>query len=114
LRKEVIGNAKGNKWTRLGTEIGPALAAYAKLFDQKRTDGGLSLLLRRVLTHLASTISAGSLSQYKSAATKLEHVFADFSPEQIRPLHVKRLKREMLDNPGGFNTCLTVLRQVME
>jgi integrase len=104
---------KEGKWKRLGTELGTALATYAGLYGPQSTTS-FERLIQSVMPGLKEKISSGSYSQYKSASMKLRHVFWDFSVEQIRPLHVKRLKREMIDNPGGFNTCLTVLRQVME
>jgi len=104
---------KEGKWKRLGTDLGTALAEYAGLFGRKSATyfGRVSTVVLRAIT---TQISSGSHAQYMSAAKKLNHVFSEFSVEQIRPSHVKRLKREMIDNPGGFNTCLTVLRQVME
>jgi|SRR5689334_18324670 len=104
---------KERKWTRLGTDLGTALASYAGLYGSK-PGSGFGKISTIVLKELAANVSSGSYAQYKSAVAKLNHVFSEFSVEQIRPLHVKRLKREMIDNPGGFNTCLTVLRQVME
>lgn len=104
---------KDGKWKRLGTDLGPALATYAALFATN-SSGGFTSLLNTVIRLKKATVSKGSSRQYKSAAIRLAHVFGNFSPAQIGPREVKRLKREMVDRPVAFNTCLTVLRQTME
>jgi integrase len=80
--------------------------------SQERTSGQFAQLV--VAAIKTWKVSKRTLKQYDSACLKLQSYFSDFRIEQIKPLHVKRLKREMIDRPVAFNTTLTVLRQVME
>lgn len=103
---------RGGKWIRLASDLGTALAKYAAQW--KLSSGSFGGLVDTALAAHKAKLSSGSWKQYQSAARKLKHIFAEFLPEQIRPLHVKRLKRDMIGQPIPFNACLTVLRLVLE
>ncbi len=100
------------KWTRLGSDLKSALAKYASEFEQR--SGSLSTLIDTALKTMQPKLSEGTWKQYQMAARKLKHMFAEFSPEQIRPRDVAQLKLQLASRPNTANLCLSVLRQCLQ
>src|SRR5215831_15053992 len=74
---------KNGKWTKLGSNKAAALAEYGRIVGVPK--GGLPDLVDKAMPDILAKVSRESARRYKTAASKLKHVFAEFSPEQIRP-----------------------------
>lgn len=106
-------HVKAGKWTRLGTELPEALAAYGRLYGDA-VKGSMPQLIETVLAHIRPRISESTHRQYVVAARKLQSILAEFSPEQVLPRHVAQIKLAMASTPNMANRCLSVLRQVFD
>ena len=103
---------KRNKWTRLGTDLGPSLEAYARLQDQKV--GGMPKLIQEALPHLVAGKATTTAKQYRVAAERLQDVLADFAPHQVTPRDVAQIRRSFSGSPATANRLLTVLKMVFD
>lgn len=101
---------KQGKWTRLGDDLGTALAEYARRQGQKK--GGMPELIDDALPGIIKGKANSTQDQYTIAANKLKAVFEDFAPEQVQARHVYELQDALSDTPNMANRCLTVLRLV--
>lgn len=101
---------KGGRWVRLGADLKSALAEYARLREGPK--GGMQALIREALPHITKQVSAATKAQYEGAARRLEEIFAEFSPHEVKPRDVAQLRRGMADTPNMANRLLTVLRLV--
>lgn len=99
---------KCNQWTRLGSDLTSALAAYARLIDAPLD--GLPALLERTLADAAERVRPSTLAQYQVAARKLDAVFAEFGPSQVEPRHVARMMDHYRAQPAMANRLRTVLK----
>ncbi len=105
---------KAGKWTRLGADLRSALVAYARgpeaLPDEAR--GTVAALIREAMPNITSKVAAATKAQYEGAGRRLEEIFAEFSPAQVMPKHVAKMRRSYAGTPNMANRMLTVLRLV--
>lgn len=104
---------KQGKWTRLGDNLADALTAYGKGI-QAPPAGGMVAFVEKAFAHHLKTrerpLSAQTLASYKVNKNRICKVFADFSPEQVKPVHIAQLQTSMSDTPTQFNHTLSLLR----
>lgn len=102
---------KDKKWTRLGITLQDALAAYARLHEPT-SSGGMSALIDEAINAVAPHLKPNTARQYRGAAKKLKVILKDFSPGQVKPKHIAKIKKQMADKPNMANRYLSVLRTV--
>lgn len=103
---------KRGKWERLGTDLSTALAEYARRTEHRK--GGMAELIQRALPHIIKGKAASTGSQYRICAHKLQEIFAEFEPHQVKPRDVHLMRRELSDTPNMTNRMITVLRLVFD
>lgn len=101
-----------NKWHRLSDNLHDALVEYARLTARKDTRGELAELIRRVLDDMAHDVAASTLKNYRSCAGRVLEAFAEFSPAQIRPVHIAQFLDDAKDTPSMANLLRTFLKGV--
>lgn len=105
------------KWHRLGTGLQDALHEYARI--QAQPGDGMAKLIEDALPHILKGRNGKGLApitvkQYTIAARRLQSILAEFTPEQVKPVHVAQLRRKLSDKPAVANRAATVLRLVFE
>lgn len=110
LKHGAYWHVKAGKWTRLGTMLAEALAAYAALHEAPK--GGMPALIDEALTRINRGLAKSTVRQYAHAAKILKHQFKQFAPEQVKGKHVAHLKTELASTPNMANRCISILRQV--
>ena len=103
---------KKGHWERLGSNLPSALAEYGRRIAEPSS--GMSELIDNALATIHPRIASATWSQYQTAARKLKNVFAEFSPEQVKPKHIAQMKIALAETPNMCNRCLSVLRQVFD
>lgn len=103
---------KRGKWTRLGSDYAKALQEYALLTSPK--GGGMAELIDEVFGHIKPGLAASTVSQYEQAAKRLKEILLEFSPEQVRPMHVAAIKTELSKTPAMANRLISFLRVVFQ
>jgi integrase len=98
------------KWERLGRDLSTALAEYGRRLEPPK--GAMAALIDEALPVITKDVAKATAAQYRTAAGKLKGILEEFSPEQVLPKHVARIKRAMAGTPNMANRCLTVLRLV--
>ncbi|MBL8361710.1 MAG: tyrosine-type recombinase/integrase [Rubrivivax sp.] len=101
---------KGGKWESLGSELGEALAAYARKLSTPT--GTMPALIERAFDVHCRTVAASTREQYRVAADKLKKAFAEFNPDQVKPKHVAALKVATAAHPNMSNRVMSFLRVV--
>src|SRR5690606_3746027 len=104
---------RNGKWHRLGTELQAALHEYARLVAQP--GDGMVKLIEDALPHIlkgrkGKGLATITVKQYTIAARRLQTILAEFTPEQVKPVHVAQLRRKLADTPAVANRTVTVLR----
>lgn len=97
-------------WTRLGKSLAEALEAYARLYEAPQ--GSMPWLIDQAMPHINRGCKPRTVAQYAIAAKKLKRYLRDFSPEQVLPKHVARIKLQYANTPNMTNRVITVLRMV--
>ncbi len=111
---------KANKWTRLSDDLRTALVMHADIVAKKSKLGGdgkqsgMARLIDAAMPGILKGKSPNTVEQYTIVQGKLLSVFADAEPEDIQPVHIKRLLREWSDTPNMANRRLSVMRQIFE
>lgn len=106
LKHGAYWHVKGNKWTKLGTDLHGALARYAELFEVRH--GGIVEMIDKAMPHILARIKPGTAKQYRAGARRLKKALIEFKPEQVRPKHVFALKRSLEKTPHMANSIMTV------
>ena len=101
---------KRGKWTRLSDRLSEALLEYARLMSLP--DHGMPALIQKALPAILEGRAESTQAQYRDMAARLQHVFADFMPEQVRHGDVV----QMMDafTPSVANRMLTVLSLIFQ
>jgi integrase len=102
---------KANKWTRLGTDLGLALAEYARLMDGDRL-GGMPALIAAALPGILRDKAKNTQAQYCYAAETLTRKLRQFEPGEVDQAVVYGIQESMDETPNMANRVLTVLRRV--
>lgn len=105
---------KKGKWERIGATFGEAMEDYARRHEQPK--GGMADLIDRAYKHHCKTakLAESTKAQYKTAANTLKRKLVKFSPAQVTPRAVRKLKAEMADHPNMSNRVIGFLRTVFE
>lgn len=103
---------KKGKWTRLGAELSPALAQYARLVAAPA--GSMDTLIDGALAAMKGRIAENTRKQYKSAAEKLKHMLAEFTPQTVTMRAVVDVRQQLATTPNMANRCISFLRQVFD
>lgn len=101
---------KKGKWTRLGTGLAEALAAYAETIETPK--GSMPELIERVYKYHAKGLSENTQAQYRIAADRLKVIFARANPGQVKSKHVAAVKVALADTPNMANRITSFLRTV--
>lgn len=101
---------KGGKWDKLGADLKPALAEYARL--KSGPQSGMAALIREAMPSITAKVSKATRAQYDGAARRLEGIFAEFAPHEVMPKHIAQMRRALAGTPNMANRMLTVLRLV--
>jgi integrase len=103
------------KWHPLGPDLPAALAEYARRIQPApQASGNWARLVDEAMIEICARVKASTAEQYRTAADILREAFAEFEPDQLRPVHIKTLLRGMKDRAGMANRCLSVLRGVLD
>lgn len=110
-------HVRRGKWTRLGTDLQAALHEYARIVAQPAD--GMAKLIEDALPEIlkgrkGKGLAPITVKQYTIAARRLQKILAEFTPEQVKPVHVAQLRRKLADKPAVANRTVTVLRLVFE
>lgn len=104
---------KANKWTRLGTDLGLALAEYARLMETARV-GGMPALIDSALSLITPGLAKTTRTQYAGAAEVLKRKLRQFEPHEVKGRHVAAIMESLASTPNMANRILSVLRQVFD
>lgn len=107
---------KKGKWERIGATLGEAMEVYARLYEQP-TGGMADLIDRAYAEHCKVTtppLKESTKAQYRTAANTLQRKLANFSPTQVTPRAVRKLKASMAEHPNMSNRVIGFLRTVFE
>lgn len=110
LRHGAYWLVRRGKWTRLASDIQPALVEYARLYAQQST--GMAALIEDALPHIIAGRKPNTAKLYRLTARKLQTIFAEFAPEQVTPAHVAQMRRGLAATPSMANRCVSTLRLV--
>lgn len=102
---------RANKWTRLGSDLGLALAEYARLVEAEKL-GGMPKLIEDFHGALPSKLAATTKQQYRYAADVLKRKLKQFEPHDVKSKHVAAIKQSLAETPNMANRVLSFLRQV--
>ena len=103
---------KNGKWTHLGADLSQALAEYGRRIAAPK--GGMVALIDAALADASPHLAKSTRDQYRIAAGKLKHMFADLTPQAVTSRHVVQMRRMLRDTPNMANRCLSVLRTVFD
>lgn len=104
---------KANKWTRLGSDLGLALAEYARMVGSKKL-GGMSALIDTTLKAITPRLAASTADQYTYAAEVLKRKLRQFEPHEVKAKHVFGIRDSLKSTPNMANRVLSFLRQVFD
>lgn len=104
---------KANKWTRLGSDLAPALAEYGRLIQAPALTG-TPKLIDDVLKSIEPRLAKSTREQYKHAGEILKRKLAQFEPAEIKARHVAQVKQSLAATPNMANRVISVLRQVFD
>jgi integrase len=112
LKHNAYWLVRKGKWHRLGDDLHAALTAYAAIYETPK--GGTAELIEEAFLAIKPNLKASTVKQYAQAAGKLKKMLAEFSPEQVQPVHAARIKKAMAKTPNMANRVLSFARQVFD
>lgn len=80
--------AAQGKWYPLSKDYPTALLEYAQ---RTSSTSGMAALIDRFLTEVAITKTAKTQKEYRRLGERLKKIFAEFSPEQVKPHHIAKV-----------------------
>lgn len=98
-----------NKWIGLSRDYHDALVEYARLI--RPAASGMQDLLDRFLEDIRPRAAKSTVRTYGVAINKLRAAFVEFSPEQVRPVHVAQVLDHHRATPSMANVMRNVLKQ---
>ncbi|MDR3220696.1 MAG: hypothetical protein LBU46_01630 [Candidatus Accumulibacter sp.] len=99
-----------NKWRSLAKDYHDALIAYAQMTRPDKS--GMEALLDRFMLDIQKTVKPKTYVAYSAAAQKLKVALIEFSPEQVRPMHIAQILDHYRDTLAMANTLRNVAKQV--
>jgi integrase len=112
VRRGAYYYVQKGRWHPLGRDLHAALIEYARLAS--RRPDGMEALIDRAAPEILRGKSAATVKQYTAALSRLRHVLAEFSPDQVRPSDVAQIRDAHREHPNATNRLLSVLRQVFD
>jgi integrase len=109
---------KSGKWRMIGRTLSDALHEYARIVASP-TDS-MATLIESMLPHVLrrkdgmGDVKPSTEKQYRMAASELQHVLAEFRPDQVTHGTVQLILDAYHSKPGKRNRLLTVLTQVFD
>lgn len=100
-----------NKWTRLGADLGVALAEYGRIMGTAGTRG-MPRLIDEALKTIAPNLAVSTKAQYEHAAEILKRKLKQFDPQDVKAKHVAGIKQSLAKTPNMANRVISLLRQV--
>lgn len=73
---------------------------------------GMADLIDRALAHLAVGKAKNTAAQHRRLGKTLRKVFSDFTPQQVEPRHVAKLKVALSKTPFRANQLVSLLRSI--
>lgn len=104
---------RANKWHPLARDLHDALVEYAKLIAPKQ-QGGLDALVKRALEAMKKKIKPSTFKNYTTCSRRVLDAFAEFSPEQVRPVHIREFLDDNEDTPSMANLLRSFLKSMFE
>lgn len=101
---------RDGKWMPLGRDLAGALAEYGRRIAQPKD--GMADLIDRALAHLSAGQAKATAAQYRRLGATLRKVFSDFTPQQVQPKDVARLKVHLAKTPFRANQIVSLLRSI--
>lgn len=103
---------KRGRWTNLGPDYAKALIEYARLVGQRA--GSMPSLIEQAMPSILGGLAEQTRAQYQVAARRLQAIFAEFAPQDVRPVHVADVRRQFAASAAVANRTITVLRRVFD
>jgi len=100
------------KWVRLGTDFPAAMQEYAYLRGTSGDD--VVSLIDRTLSKCAERCKPVTLKQYRVAAERIQHAFAEFRVAQVKPWHVNAFMDHWRRTPNFANRMRSLLKMAMD
>lgn len=97
---------RGNKWTPLGKEFGPALIAYAGLVGNAPKVTTVQEAVAHYLESSAKRLAKTTLEGYRNSAANLAAVFGHMPLTDVQPHHVFRYLTERGDVQANRDKAL--------
>lgn len=98
-----------NKWTALSRDYHDALIEYARLM--RPAASGMQALLDSFMLDARQRIAPSTLKTYACAVEKLRAAFIEFSPDQVKPMHVAQVMDHHRATPAMANAMRNCLKQ---
>lgn len=98
-----------NRWVGLSRDYHDALVEYARLM--RPASGGMQALLDRFLEDIRPRAAKSTLRTYACAIEKLRPAFVEFSPAQVKPVHIAQVLDHHRATPAMANVMRNVLKQ---
>lgn len=102
---------KANTWIRLGTDLGLALAEYARHM-QTGDARGMPKLIDEVLAKVRPRLADSTQEQYAYAAKLLKKALEKFEPHEVKARHVAKVQEDLASTPNMANRVISFLRLV--
>lgn len=103
---------KRGKWTNLGQDEAGALKEHARLVAEP--PGGMAGLVDEALAFIKDEVKPSTFEQYLGVGRVIKRKLADFSPEQVKPVHVMGIKKSLKATPNYANRVMSVLRRIFD
>lgn len=101
---------RDGKWIPLGKDLAGAIAEYGRRMAQPKN--GMATLIDSALAHLAVGKSPNTVAQHRRLGKSLRKIFSDFTPEQVEPRHVAKVKVSLSKTPFRANQLVSLLRSI--
>lgn len=106
LRHGAYYFVRGNKWTRLASDYGPALIAYAELVGGTPKVTTVQEAVAHYLESSAKRLRPATLEAYRYSAANLAAVFGQMGLDDLKPHHVYRYLVERGDVQANRDRAL--------
>jgi integrase len=71
-------------------------------------------LIDDALAFINRDLAKNTVTQYKTAAAKLKHMLAEFTPQSVTMRAVVDVRRKLAGTPNMANRCISLLRQIFD
>lgn len=109
LRRGAFYHVVRGVWHPLGRVLEAALAEYARRISGAK--GSMPAEMQAWLDSARPRLAASTYSKYRRHVARLAKVFAAFTPEQVRPVHIAQVKKAFASTPNMANQMVSILRE---